>query len=189
MPNSIKAIVLDSETTGLRAPEPCEIAYIALKELTHYSAESIIRDKHTMYLQRFKPSKPIEAGAKAVHGISDSDVADCPPFTLTALGLEDSVEYLICHNVSYDFRVLGKPENRFKKICTVKLAKQLWPELPSHKLTVIVETFFPDIAKQLTVGAHGALVDSKLCLLILAKALEEFELNSWADIYEIAGQK
>jgi exodeoxyribonuclease X len=185
--HSIKAIILDSETTGLREPEPCEVAYISLKALEQYPDKALITDVHTTYCERFKPGKPIEYGAQKIHGITAADIADKPRFTMEALGLAPTVEYLICHNVSYDFRVLKKPEG-FKKICTVKLAKRLWPELKSHKLTLLIEQFFPAVAAQLTTGAHGALVDSKLTLLILYQAIQEFNLTTWDEVYEIGGQ-
>jgi exodeoxyribonuclease X len=182
----LRAIVLDTETTGLRDPEPCEVAYIGLKALEQYLDKALITDSHHTFQERFKPGKPIEYGAQQIHGITMAMVADKEKFTMAALGLPPSVEYLICHNVSYDFRVLCKPEG-FKKICTVKLAKRLWPELKSHKLTLLIEQFFPTIAAQLTTNAHGALVDSKLTLLILYQAIQEFNLTTWEEVYEIGG--
>jgi exodeoxyribonuclease X len=185
---ALRAIVLDTETTGLRDPEPCEVACIYLRGLEHYPDKSLITEKHETFQDRFKPGKPIEYGAQQIHGITIAMVADKEKFSMAALGLPSTVEYLICHNVSYDFRVLRKPEG-LKKICTVKLAKRLWPELKSHKLTLLIEEFFPEVGKQLTTNAHGALVDSKLCLLILYQAIQEFNLETWEEVYEIGGQK
>lgn len=183
----IKAIILDTETTGFKAPQPIEVGYLTIRELDQYP-DGILKATHGTYQQRFKPTKAIDPGATEVHGIYYKDLKDCPRFTLAALEIPETVEYLVCHNVSYDFRVLGKPEG-FRKICTVKLAKLLWPELETHGLANVIENFFPAIADQLTVNAHGALVDAKLCLLIIAQALEQYELSSWEELYQIAGQK
>lgn len=188
-PIHLKAIILDTETTGLKAPEPVEVAYIALAELENYPNAEILSNSHHTFNSRFRNRlQRISREAQAIHGISEAAVADRPYFKLELLALPEHVEYLICHNVQYDYRVLGKPDELgLKKICTVKLARLLWPELTNHKLTTIIEYAFPEIHTQLTAKAHSALVDCKLCLLILHKALSEFEINSWEDFYELAG--
>lgn len=180
----MKAIILDTETTGLRQPEPCEIAFIQLcKEPQDYPQGSLLAETHIEYQHRFRVSKPIEPGATKIHGISHTDLVGKPHWTTFKL---PQAEYIIGHKVDYDARVLGWPEAKY--ICTCNLARLLWPELPNHKLTTIVEEKFPKQAAQLTKNAHGALVDCKLCLLILEVAIAEFEgLETWQDMYEMAG--
>lgn len=185
----IKAILLDTETTGIKAPEILETAYIPLREISHYPDSALLNPMHPgQYQSYFKASKPSEPMALQIHGITQEKVKDYQKFSMEALAIPDTVEYLVCHNVGYDYRVLGKPEH-LKKICTVKLAKRLWPELKSHKLALLIEEFFPSVHAQLTVNAHGAMVDTKLMLLVIHKALQEFEIDSWDDMYEIAGVK
>jgi len=192
--NKITAVVLDTETTGLRQPQPIEVGYLALQELNTYVMKpeniELITEKHFTFNERFKPTKAIDKQAQIVHGISLNDLLDKPAFSMDKLNIPDSCEYMICHNVSYDWRVLGKPtETGLKKICTLKLAKALWPGLDSYKLTSLMYEFFPDYHERVTVNAHGALVDCRLTLALLAKACLEFDLKTWADFYEIAGQK
>lgn len=189
--NEITAIVLDTETTGLKAPQPIEVGYIALQELTNYDTNlELMTRQHWEFNERFKPTKAIDRSAQDVHGITLADLRHKPLFTLDKLNIPDSCQYIICHNVSYDWRVLGKPtELGLKKICTVKLAKALWPGLPSYKLTALMYEFFPEYHEKVVANAHGAMVDCKLVLALLTKACLEFEFETWEDIYEVAGQK
>jgi exodeoxyribonuclease X len=178
----ILALILDTETTGLKNPEPVEIAHISLRSLSTYSA-GLLAEQHVQFCERYAVTGQIERGAFEIHGISAKDLIGKPHWTTFAI---PRAEYIVGHKIEFDARVLGYPERKF--ICTAKLAKLLWPELPNHKLTTIVEQKFPEIGKRLTANAHGALVDCKLCLLILDAAMREFEgMESWEAIYELAG--
>lgn len=182
-----KAMILDTETSGRANPEIIENGYLLFPELT---GAHLLATPFEERVQRHKPLNGIEFWvSKNVHGIYMSDVIKEPVFNLETFLKEipDSVEYLIGHNISYDWRVLGKPD-KWKRICTVKLARLLWPDLKSHKLSLLIQEFFPDIGTQLTKNAHGAIVDCKLCMLIIDYAMQEFEINTWEDLYELAGQ-
>lgn len=185
----IEAIILDSETTGFRAPQPIEVGYLSLQALQNYEGVTLLSEAHPEFCERYKPTKAIDPGAVAVHGIRLADLLDKPRFSVEALTIPETTQYIVAHNISYDWRVLGKPASLgLKRICTIKLAKALWPGLDSYKLTALIGEFFPEGHAQLVANAHGALIDTKLCLGLIAKARQEFELETWADIYEIAGQ-
>src|SRR6218665_2225992 len=49
------------------------------------------------------PKKPIELGALATHHILDEELADCPP--ASGFSLPPGTEYLIGHDVDYDWQV------------------------------------------------------------------------------------
>lgn len=181
------AVILDCETTGLKAPEVVEVGYIPMIDLHKYEDNQLITAKHTVYQERFKPSKPIEAGATAIHGIYFKDVVGCKPFSFPELNLPKTVNFIIGHNISFDHRAMGKPELPVKYICTLKLAKLLWPGLKSYKLTSLMEEHFPEFYNSLIENAHGALIDCKLVLLLLYQAVQTFEINSWEDLHELAG--
>lgn len=65
------AIILDTETTGLDAPE-----VIALANTTAFEGPTNLTG--AIGLQYFKPSKPISLGALATHHIIDEDLSDAP---------------------------------------------------------------------------------------------------------------
>jgi DNA polymerase III epsilon subunit-like protein len=192
----IKAIILDTETTGFAAPEPVEIAYLKLGHLHDYTPETFLSG-HDYFEQRFNPGKPIDHSAFQIHGISKQMVLGCPQYHIDLLELPDSIEYLICHNISFDLRVLKCKNSgfdsdihlNFKPICTMKLAKRLWPDLPSYKLVNIMEEHFPAISAKLTEKAHGAYRDTLLCLLIIWKAVQDYELTSWEELHQLCEQK
>lgn len=185
--NEIEAIILDTETTGLKTPQVVECAFISLEELSQYPETSLMSVKHRTYESRFCPTKPIEYGAQRIHGITMADVKGLPRFDYNLLPISDTTKYIIGHNISYDHRAMGKV-SPLKRICTLKLAKKLWPGLESYKLVAIMQEFFPESYEQIVADAHGAMVDVKLCLALLTKAVIEFEFECWEDVYEIGGQ-
>jgi len=92
------------------------------------------------FTKRFKPSEPINIGAMAVHHIVDEDLVKCPSFTKFKFPKENGVEYLIGHNIDYDIAAVnraGTSTNGIKAICTLAMARYLWPNLESHNLTAL----------------------------------------------------
>lgn len=75
------AVTLDTETTDLDG-EIIELAIVRVK------------DGEVLFDQRFKPTRPISRGAQEVHGITDADLADCPPFSAHW----HHIRYLLCRH-------------------------------------------------------------------------------------------
>lgn len=168
----MQAIVLDSETTGLDAPEPIEVAWLALG----------LPDRHPVAsdCRRFKPSKPIQLGAMATHHIMDEDLADCPPSS--SFALPEGTEFLIGHNVDYDWEVIGKPA--VKRICTLALSRTLWPEADSHKLGAMLYLLERQDARHALRSAHSAATDVEICRVILEHIIHKLgEIPDWAALW------
>ncbi|MDW2753129.1 3'-5' exonuclease, partial [Acinetobacter baumannii] len=53
--------------------------------------------------------------------------------------LPEGVEFIVGHNIDYDIKALNKcgPAIKAKTICTLALARDVWPDLTSHKLAVL----------------------------------------------------
>ena len=68
--------VIDLETTGTDTRED-RIVEVAV--LTVYPGGTAVS-----FVRRVNPGRPIPAGASAVHGITDADVADSPAFAAVA---------------------------------------------------------------------------------------------------------
>jgi len=77
-------VFLDLETTGLRVAED-RIVELALIRV---DPGGNVTEK----VRRFNPGIPIPPEASAVHGITDADVADKPPFAARARSLADLLE-------------------------------------------------------------------------------------------------
>ncbi len=76
--------VIDTESTGLN-PDTARIVSISVLRLEPDGRRSLRSEL-------VNPGIPIPAGATAVHGISDEDVADKPPFRAYARALAESLD-------------------------------------------------------------------------------------------------
>lgn len=161
----MKALILDTETTGHdEAPECIELAYASAKAPGGYiGMEEVFRF-------RFKPSKPILLEALAVHHILPEELEDCPPSS--AAKVPEGCEYLIGHNIDYDWKVLGSPEG-VKRICTLAIARAAFPTLTSHNVGVLAYLFAEDKARarDKLKDRHSAGVDVFLTACILSNLI------------------
>ncbi len=84
------AVILDSETTDLRGYF-CQISILGL-------------DGTPLLDTLVNPCEPINAGARRIHGISDSQVADAPTFAQIEPGLRTLLhdKDVIVYNVGFD---------------------------------------------------------------------------------------
>lgn len=184
----METIVLDTETTGLKAPKACQIAYIGLSKSPQELLEEdglLRKENHTVFKQLYNPGKPIEAGAFAVHGISDEQVKNCPDWN--SFAIPDTVQYVIGYKVSFDLRTLALEDSRLKFICMHKAAKDNFKGLEDYKLGTVIKYLQPALHKQITKSAHDALTDVKLTLLILDTLLRKREISTWEEAYDLWG--
>lgn len=175
------AYIFDSETTGLNDPHLIEAAWLKLEDI---SSLVVTAD----FLQRYKPGKPIELSALATSHILDEHLVGFHPHT--DFNLPADVEYLIGHNVDYDWRVIGEPD--VKRICTRALSAKLWPEADSHTQSAMIYLHYRAEATGLLRNAHAALDDVKNCRLLLVKILDTLaaELGrpvaDWEELWAIS---
>ncbi len=83
--------ILDTETTGLKNAQMCQIA--------------IVYSDNRKYKSLVKPTIPIEAGATAIHHITDDDVKDAPDATEIVWHIP-FFEVFVAYNTPFDMRVL-----------------------------------------------------------------------------------
>lgn len=155
-------LVVDTETTGNEPPEVIELAAGQLNVTTLELAMPTV--------WRFKPAAASAWGALAVHHILTEELDECPPST--AARLPAGTQYILGHNIDYDWEALGKPP--VKRICTLAMARALYPS-DSHSLGAMVYRLHPDKAeaREMLHHAHSAMADIELCTLVLkAMALE-----------------
>lgn len=177
----MKAIILDTETTGLSDPRPVEIAWMAFAEGYDDS----------IHCQRFNPGKPIEFGAMATHHITNDDVVSCPSYT--DFRLPEGVQYIIGHNVDFDLQVIRKcgPVPHVMSICTLAMSRMLYPHTDSHKLGAMLYMLDLAYAKEHAHKAHSAADDvemtANLLLLLTAKARADgYQIKSLADLHSFS---
>ncbi|WP_346395205.1 3'-5' exonuclease [Pseudomonas syringae] len=175
------AYIFDSETTGLSEPQLVEAAWLKLESITGLAVLS-------EYLERFKPSKAIELGALATSHILDEELIDCPSHT--EFSMPEDTQYLVGHNVDYDWGVIGRPD--LKRICTAALSRRLWPEADSHSQSAMIYLHYREQAAGLLRNAHAALDDVKNCRLLLVKIVDVLAekigrpVRDWEELWELS---
>jgi len=153
------AIVFDTETTGLDAPALIEAAWIPVS----FPPSGLVADHAAAECHRFNPGRPIDLGASATHHIFAEDLEGYPP--ATDFHLTASVEYLIGHQIDFDWAVIGKPPVR--RICTLALARAVWPSLDSHSLVACFYHLRGAAGREMATGAHSAAVDVAMNVTVL----------------------
>jgi DNA polymerase-3 subunit epsilon len=160
----LRQIVLDTETTGLDPRLGHRIIEIGGVELV---GRKLTGQRFHRYIN---PKREIEAGAAAVHGITDEMLVDKPEFAEIA---DELVAFLrdaelVIHNAAFDigflnaeFGLLGQaPVEEFSAsvVDTLKLAREMHPGR-RNSLDALCERYAVDNSgRQL----HGALLDAEL---------------------------
>lgn len=141
------AYILDTETTGNDAStaQAIEVAHISL-------------DGEINYDERFKPSVPFMFGAMATHNIIEQDLMYCKP--VGSYKLPSDCEYMIGHNIDFDWEVIGKPD--VKRIDTLSLSRVIWPDDDSHTQLACLYRIDPVYAQSVARDAHGAAADIQM---------------------------
>lgn len=145
-------VVLDFETTGLRAGSDKIIQIGAVKYVNH-------ERKETMYLM-VNPECSISSTITRITGITNKDVANSPVIEEIAHELIAFIEGLpiIAHNAPFDMGFLYALEDttpipEYTVIDTVRLARRAITQTPNHKLTTLTAFL------KLEHNAHDALGD------------------------------
>ena len=167
-----KTIIFDTEATGIKDPVLIEAAWIELESLDPLT---VIKP----FEQRYNPGKPITLGALATHHIMDEELVNCPP--ASSFSLPDDIEYIIGHNIDFDWEVIGKPE--VKRVCTLALARKIWPDLDSHNQSALLYHLERKSARLQLRNAHSALIDVGICAVILNHIRHQLNVKTIEDLY------
>ena len=172
------ALLFDTETTGIKDAEIIEAAWLELSDPINLTVLATFE-------QRYRPSKAIELGALATHHIYDEELIDCPPHT--NFSLPSDTCYLVGHNIDYDWMMAGRPP--VKRICTLALARHLYPELDSHSQSALMYFFQRAQARERLRQAHSALADVQNCRIILRHLIEKARhIQTWEDLWLLSEQ-
>lgn len=176
----MKAILLDCEVAN-DSNEVIELGGLGL-QWSEEPSEGHLSAVGWYCNERFRPEKPFDAGAIAVHRILPEDVENCAPSSEAPSRLPEGVEYVVGHNIDFDADCLGGLPG-VKRICTLALARAWFPNFKSHKLGALTVELFGQtrMAIELLEGTHNAYVDCCLTLRILNQMLREVE---WSGDFE-----
>ncbi len=172
------AYVLDCETTGFTPP--VEPVAIAIGRSTLFDVGRSIRNVDSLAEAKttwYRPTKPIECGAMATHKIIFEDLTEYEPFSCFAL--PDDCEFLIGHNVDFDWKLIGAPH--VKRICTFALARSIWPDADSHSLAALQFLLRSShgAARAAIADAHSAICDIYNSAYVLSRCRDVLGVDDW----------
>lgn len=170
--------VIDFETTGLspaHGARPTEIAVVRVRD-----GEIVDRFQSLM-----NPGVPIPWDIQQFTGISDAMVRNAPSIRQVmseALAFSGG-DPIVAHNASFDRKFWEHAANalqhrgRDRFLCSLLLARRLFPEAPNHKLSTLVNVLdLPAAARY-----HRALADAEctahLFLRLQQEACRRFALD------------
>ena len=168
-----KTIIFDTEATDKNNPIIIEAAWL---EVTGFDPLTTGES----WVQRYNPGKPISLGALATHHIMDEELVDCPPSS--SFSLPDDCEYMIGHNVDFDWSAVGSPY--IKRVCTLALSRKLWPDLDSHNQSALLYYLERASARELLKNAHSAGADVMICSLILGHICRQLSVGTVEDLWK-----
>ncbi|WP_114637022.1 putative quorum-sensing-regulated virulence factor [Polynucleobacter necessarius] len=170
-----QAIIFDVEATDKNDTVIIEAASLDVTSLHPFEVSN-------PWVQRYNPGKPISLGALATHHIMDEELVNCP--ASSSFRLPAGTKYLIGHNIDFDWVAIGSPE--VKRICTLALARSLWPDLDSHTQSALLYYFERNTAREQLRNAHSALADVWICSKIVGKIIEKLQPVSLDALWEMS---
>ncbi len=158
--------IVDIETTGSSANYG-KITEIAI--LIH-DGKRVVDEYQTL----INPEQGIPPGITTLTGISNEMVMDAPKFFEVAKDIYQLLEgnIFVAHNVNFDYSFIKKEfqelggEFNFKKLCTVRLSRKIFPGLKSYSLGRLCEHF--DIENQ---ARHRAMGDARATAILMDKLI------------------
>ena len=162
----MRQVVFDTETTGLDPKQGHRIIEVGAIELINR------RKTGRTFHRYFKPDREVDAGALAVHGITNEFLSTQPRFGELA---EELLEFLagaelVIHNAAFDVSFMDAELQRLKQkrcvgdICqiydTLTLARKLHPG-QRNSLDALCKRYDVDNSNR---EYHGALLDAQLLL-------------------------
>ncbi|APC44393.1 exodeoxyribonuclease X [Pseudoalteromonas phage PH357] len=182
-----KIAIIDTETVSMKGAI-CEFGITVFEG----DKDLNVLSSHGSFIN---PQTPITFEAMNVHHITEEDVEGAPLIeeVLPEHPLEDC-NYVVAHNLPYEESVLPEeyfPEN-IKRLCTLKLARMLYPvgEVESHKLGVLYYQLGIYKDKRLQengIQLHSAKDDTFVTGLVLEYMLKDSELTieeAWSLLYD-----
>lgn len=179
----MQAIILDTETHNLNGL-PIEIAYAPI-QIDH---GKLSLDRELIFDQLYSiGDEKISYASMAVHHILESDLIDQPNFSTFTLPKETT--YIIGHNIDYDIRAIqqcGVDTSHIKAICTLALARLVWPNAEAHNISALIYMISKgsEKARDMLKGAHRADADIILTANILMHIVYQLKIQNIEELFE-----
>ena len=170
--------VLDFETTGVSGKKNrvIEIGIIHVKNL------EIVNSYQTF----INPGQLVPYYITKITGITDTDVHDAPFFEDVTSEIVDFIgeSVLVAHNLPFDYSFLKNEFMRadiflpkMESLCTLKLARKMYPELKSKSLGNLVK-HFGIVHKHVHRALGDAMVTAKLLIKMITQLKEDQNITT-----------
>ncbi|HEY6124674.1 MAG TPA: exonuclease domain-containing protein [Steroidobacteraceae bacterium] len=182
-PDSPVAFV-DIETTGC-APGMHRIIDVAVIGATGDSVDF-------EWQSLVNPGVRVPGGITALTGIDNDMLVDAPPFERIAKELRERLEgrVFIAHNVRFDYGFIRREFAatgtawRSPNLCTVRLSRALYPEMPRHNLDAVMERHGIHIDNR-----HRAMPDAQVLLAFWRKLRATWSVSELQGALDLASHR
>jgi DNA polymerase-3 subunit epsilon len=175
-------VVVDVETTGTR--------HYAGDRITEIAAV-VVRDGCVtdVFETLVNPQRSIPPFITQITNITWDMVKDAPTFQAVESELLDLMagHVFVAHNANFDWRFISSEVRRSsgreligRRLCTVKLARRLLPQLPRRSLDHVAEYYGIEISGRHRAG--GDAVATAHCLLRLLSDAADRGCLTWSDL-------
>ena len=181
----MQAIILDTETHTLNGL-PIEIAYAPIQ----IQEGKLSLDRNQIFDQLYSiGDEKISFASMAVHHILESEIVDQPNFG--TFNLPPETVYIIGHNIDYDIRAIqqcGVDTSHIKAICTLALARLVWPDAEAHNISALIYMISKGSAKarEMLKGAHRADADIILTANILMHIIHKLNIQNIEELFDVS---
>lgn len=171
----IRFRAIDVETTGM--PPDAALVEIGWHDiLVHPSGSRMFPESQSIYIN---PGIPIPAEARAIHHISDEDVANGWDERDAVNRALSGADVFVAHNAEFEKHFLRTSSDW---ICTWKLALALWPDLPAHSNQFLRYHLDLQISPAKAMPPHRAGPDAYVTANIFAQMLDHLPVNRMIEI-------
>jgi DNA polymerase-3 subunit epsilon len=180
-------VVVDTETTGGQS-------YYA-DRITEFAAVTVRAGQVVdVYETLVNPLRPIPPFVSRLTNITWSMVKDAPTFDRIAPEVMRVLHgnVFVAHNANFDWRFVTQELSRSaghrlrgRKLCTVKLARKVLPQLSRRSLDHIARFYGVEITRRHRAGGD-ALATAK-CLIRMIRDLSDRGCYTWEDLEHLLG--
>jgi CBS domain-containing protein len=166
---SLRAVVLDTETTGLDTAKDRIIQVGAIAMDGTDLRPDLTFDSYV------DPGQPISEASRAIHGISDADVAGAEPASAVLPSLDEWIgaRVILGFSIGFDLAVIraeyervGRDWKPHRSLCVRHLSEIVAPNLPNTSLDTLAEWLGIEIEDR-----HTALGDAVATAKVFAKMI------------------
>ena len=188
--DSLSYTVVDVETTGGNPNAGHRITEIAAVRVEHGRI-------HDVFQTLVNPERPIPPFITSLTSISWDMVKDAPKFRDVCAELLARMEgtIFVAHNAAFDWRFVSAEVARAtgrriegRRLCTVRLARAVLPQLRRKSLDWVASHYGVDIEGRHRAGGD-ALATAHCLLRMLRSAAVDHECATWSQLERLTGNR